>query len=217
MAPLIVFVSGTDTEIGKTWVGARLIERLRDAGLEVAARKPVVSFDQADASTDTAVLASAAGVSPEEVTPAHRMYPLALAPPMAAEVLERPEIRLQDLIAETTLPDGGVVVVEGVGGPRSPLAHDGDSVGLAQALAPDLVVIVASAGLGTVNAAILSSEAFAPLGTLVYLNRFDPQDDLHERNRRWLGEHHGLQVVASIEELGVVVSRMQAERASAVG
>lgn len=217
MGPVIVFISGTDTEIGKTWVAARTIDSLRASGLDVYARKPVQSFDRADALTDAEILAAATGEAPEEVTPEHRWYPVAMAPPMAAEVLDQPEIRLQDLVAETKLPDEGVVVVEGVGGPRSPLAHNGDTVSLARALKSDLVVVVAAGGLGTVNAVMLSTNVFAPLRTIVFLNRFDALDDLHVRNRRWLEERHDRTVVTSVEELTVIVSRMQAERSSAVG
>lgn len=212
MARLTVFIAGTDTEVGKTWVATRLIEDLRAHGLAVTARKSVQSFDPEDGATDADLLAAAAGVSPEEVTPPRRWYRLAMAPPMAADALEEPEIKVADLVDETALPNSGIVIVEGVGGPRSPLAHDGDNVSFAAALAVGLVVLVADAGLGVVNSVTLSAEAFASAPTVVYLNRFDPHDDLHERNRQWLSERGSHPVVTDIEELSAFVMRTHERR-----
>jgi hypothetical protein len=48
---------------------------------------------------------------------------------------------------------------------------------------------VADAGLGTINAVRLCVEALRGFPVLVALNRFDPADDLHVRNRAWLVEH----------------------------
>jgi len=193
-------VTGTGTEIGKTWVGARVLARLRADGLRVAARKPVQSFAAADGSTDADVLAQATGEEPGEVCPAHRWYERPLAPPMAADVLGRAPFTIADLVGEITWPDDvDVGLVEGVGGPRSPLAADGDTVDLVRALAPSVVVLVADAGLGAINAVRLSAAALP--AALVVLNRYDGTDDLHVRNRRWLADECGLDIVASTEDV----------------
>lgn len=217
MARLTVVISGTATEIGKTWLAARLIESLRATGIEVFARKPVQSFDRSDALTDAEILAKATAEAPEEVTPEGRWYPVAMAPPMAADALGQPEIQMQDLVREIRLPAEGVVMVEGAGGPRSPLAHNGDTVSLARALEADLVVVVAQAELGVINSVMLSTSVFAPTRTVVFLNRFDPLDDLHVRSKDWLVDHHERVVVTTVEELSSIVTRMHSERVSAVG
>ena len=131
-------------------------------GVAVAARKPAQSFDPDDeaAATDAGVLAVATGEDPHAVCPDHRWYPVALAPPMAADALGRAPFTVADLMAELRWPAGAHVgLVEGAGGPRSPLAADGDNVDLARALRPDSVVLVAGAGLGTLNATLLSAAA----------------------------------------------------------
>ena len=69
---LVVVVAGTATEIGKTWVTARLAERLLAAGATVAARKPAQSFAADDEVTDADVLAAATGEDPTAVCPPHR-------------------------------------------------------------------------------------------------------------------------------------------------
>jgi dethiobiotin synthetase len=81
-----------------------------------------------------------------------------------------------------------VGLVETAGGVRSPLAADGDAVSLCHELTPDLLVLVADAGLGTINAVRLTIEALRIVGVplVVVLNRFDASIDLHVRNRSWL-------------------------------
>ncbi|MEA2842777.1 MAG: glycine C-acetyltransferase, partial [Actinomycetota bacterium] len=149
---LLVAVLGTATGVGKTWATAALVQALRDTGVNAVARKPVQSYARDDASaTDAHLLA--VHESPEDVCPPHRWYEVAMAPPMAADALGRPPFTVADLMAELTWPPATQVgLVETVGGPRSPVAADGDSLDLAAALHPDLVVLVADAGLGAVNA-----------------------------------------------------------------
>lgn len=191
---MLVVCAGTATDVGKTWVGAATLAELRRRGLSVAARKPAQSFGADDPvhERDAAVLAAATGEPVAEVCPAERSYAVPMAPPMAADVLGEPPPALAELVAAITWPSPppDVCWVELVGGPRSPIAVDGDGVDLTRALAPDRVVLVADAGLGTINAVVLSSAPFRELGLepLVLLNRFDPEVDLHLRNAAWLGD-----------------------------
>ncbi len=197
----VVFVAGTGTEVGKTWIAAAVLARLRDRGLRVAARKPAQSFDPGDSPTDADVLATASGEAPDDVCPAHRWYGRALAPPMAADALGARAFTVDDLLAELRWPEGvDVGLVEGAGGPRSPLAADGDNVALARALAPDLVLLVADSGLGTINAVRMSVDAFGGLPVVVALNRYDDHDPLHRRNREWLERRDGFDLVAGVEQ-----------------
>lgn len=200
----LILVSGTATEIGKTWVGAAVLAELAGTGVAVAARKPAQSFDPDDGHpTDAQVLAAATGEHPDVVCPPGRSYPVPMAPPMAAAVLGWPVPTMADLLDELTWPDLAPDLgwVETVGGPRSPVADDGDAVTLADHLGPDLVVVVADAGLGTVNAVLVSVAPFAPRQVVVMLNRYDDNNDLHRRNRRWLTERNQLPVVTSVSDL----------------
>lgn len=191
----LVFVGGTATEVGKTWMAAAVLAQLSDVGMRVAARKPAQSFEPGAGPTDAEELAAATGEAAKVVCPSHRWYAAALAPPMAAEVLGMPRFTVHDLTTELVWPgDLDVGVVEGAGGPRSPLAGDGDNVALARAIAPDVVLLVADAGLGAINAVRMSVDAFAGLPLMVVLNRYDEGDPLHRANRRWLAEADGFDV-----------------------
>ena len=201
MPDLTIVVTGTDTEVGKTWLTVELALALQERGAPVAIRKPVQSFDPGERTTDADILAEASGEDPIAVCPGHRRYPLAMAPPMAADALGGPQLRLHELVEEMDLPSEGVALVEGVGGACSPLAHDADNVDLAHTLDADLVVLVSQAGLGTINSVRLASIALGGLPTVVYLNRFDPADTLHAANGSWLTEVDGLDVATSPQEL----------------
>ncbi len=200
----LVLVTGTGTEVGKTWVACRLALALRARGLVVAARKPAQSYEPGDepSGTDAALLALATGDHPRLVCPQHRWYPVPMAPPLAAEALGRPAFTVRDLVTELAWPAGvGVGLVEAAGGVRSPIAADGDALALAAALHPERVVLVADAGLGTINVVRLSAAALAGWPLSVVLNRFDPADDLHQRNRDWLAGRDGLDLVVDADDL----------------
>lgn len=196
---------GTATEVGKTWVACAVAVELGRRGVRVAARKPAQSFEPGDV-TDAALLAGATGAVDEDVCPPHRWYPVPYAPPMAADALGRAPFRVADLVAELawpTEPPAEVGLVEGAGSLRSPLADDGDNVELLRLLTPDLVVVVADAGLGTIGDTRLAVDLLAGgAPVVVVLNRFDEAVALHRRNLAWLRDRDGVEVMTSATELG---------------
>jgi dethiobiotin synthetase len=206
----LVLVCGTGTEVGKTWVCTRLLGERAGRGLSVAARKPAQSFDidsegaRLGGSTDAELLGAASGEHPGTVCHSYRSYRRAMAPPMAAEALGLPPFSVSDLVEEMVWPPVrvNVGIVEMAGGVRSPQASDGDATHVLAALDPDVVVLVADAGLGTINAVRLSMEALAtapldgdPVRPVVVLDRYDGHHDIHRRNREWLAERDGYDVV----------------------
>ena len=214
MPEALVLVTGTATEIGKTWVSARIARDLRARGFEVAARKPVMSFAATDADTDASLLAQATGEDEAAVCPAHRRYERALAPPMAADALDKPPIVIDELVAELDLPQNGVVLVEGAGGVRSPLAHDGDLLDLAERLRPDLLVLVAPSALGAINDVLTGLDSISGRWpVVVYLNHFDAADEVRRLNLEWLRSRRITVAVSPAE----VVERVLQARATNLG
>lgn len=203
----LVAVVGTGTDVGKTWATAQVTKTLRTGGHSVALRKPVQSFDSGDSTTDADALAAASDETPETVCPPHRWLCVPMAPPMATAVLGLPAVRLASLVEElrwpTPLPDVGIV--ETVGGVRSPVAEDGDSRDLTAALDPDVVVLVADAELGTIDRVRLASASIDHPHQIVFLNRFDPNNDLHNRNAKWLSQRDGLTIGTTITQLAATL------------
>ena len=197
-----MLVVGTGTEVGKTWTSCAVLTELRAGGLTVAARKPAQSHDPADgAPLDAALLSAATGEDPDTICPPGRTYTVPMAPPMAAAALSLPVPSLAELLNEITWSAGtDVGLVETAGGVRSPMASDGDGRDLSLRLRPDVMLLVADAGLGVIHAVRSAAEGLeAPV--LVFLNRFDPGDELHQRNLAWLRENDGMAVEVDIAGL----------------
>ncbi len=211
---LLVVIAGTGTEVGKTWVGCQLARELRAGGLRVAARKPAQSFDPADGLTDADRLAEATTEKATDVCPNHRWYPKAMAPPMAAEHLGLPPFTLVDLVSELKWPsEADVGLVELAGGAGAPLATDGDCADLVRLLRPDLVVLVTGAGLGILSDVRLAARALGAQRMIVYLNLFDPAQELHERNRQWLAQRDNMVVTVNPHQLAEAVAAFKRGRA----
>jgi dethiobiotin synthetase len=154
-----LFVTGTDTGVGKTVLSAALIAAMRAAGERVHAYKPVVTgLRHAHKSRwppDHELLAALSGARADRVAP--RRYEPAVSPQLAAQ-LSGETIEPRDLLASVPQAGRDAVVVEGVGGLLTPFA-DGFSV---RELAAELrlpVVVAARPGLGTINHTLLTLEA----------------------------------------------------------
>jgi dethiobiotin synthetase len=164
-----LFVTGTDTGVGKTILSAALLAAMSSEGRRVQAYKPVVTglTDQVEIAArgewpaDHELLARAAGMEPEDVAPLR--YGPAVSPHLGAQLAgERidPERLLSGAReAEARIAgagDGtGTLVVEGVGGLLTPLAERYTVCDLAAALGLG-VLIAARAGLGTINHTLLT-------------------------------------------------------------
>lgn len=152
--------------------------------------------------TDAEQLAGATGENPYAVCPEHRWYSQAMAPPMAADALSQPRFTIDDLLSEVTWSAGiDVGLVETVGGVCSPIAHNGYCEDFVRGLAPDEVLLVADAGLGTINAIKLSMHCVDTTRTRVFLNRFDETHRLHVLNAEWLRQYEALKVLTKIDDL----------------
>jgi dethiobiotin synthetase len=156
-----LFVTGTDTGVGKTILAASIVAALRARGESVRPLKPVLSGldEPADPAwpPDHELLARAGGVDPDSV--ALLRYGPAVSPHLAAELAGAP-IDPSALRDEIRAAANGhdTIVVEGVGGLLVPLAPGYAIRDLAHELKLR-VVIAARPGLGTINHTLLTLEA----------------------------------------------------------
>ena len=190
------FVTGTDTDVGKTTIAAGLLRAARLAGLSTAAVKPVASGCEAGAdglrnSDALALLAecslplSYAAVNPFAFAPA-------IAPHLAAREagvelkVEALAVAVQAVLAQRA----DFTLVEGAGGWRVPLGEQATLADLPVAL--DLpVILVVGVRLGCINHALLTAEAIARDGLRLagwVANVLDPQTSRLDDNLRTLSE-----------------------------
>lgn len=157
-----LFVTGTDTGVGKTRVAVALIHTLRAQGLRVAAMKPVSAGNApGELNEDVMALRQAANVTADvrDVNP--YAFEPAIAPHIAAE---QAGVRIDlDVIAAAyarLAAVADVVVVEGAGGWRVPLNEHEDLADLAQRLGLPVVLVV-GVRLGCLSHALLTAESVA--------------------------------------------------------
>ncbi len=163
MGPLKgIFVTGTDTDVGKTYVSSIILRELINAGHSVGVSKPACSGAVIDAGEprwpDLDQLAEAAGLSDIDLICRQR-FQAPLAPPVAARLEgQQPDLSAmkENLLAWESRAE--FVVVEGVGGLLCPLT-DQDSIADFAAWVDFPLLIVARLGLGTINHTLLTIEA----------------------------------------------------------
>jgi dethiobiotin synthetase len=180
-----LFVTGTDTGVGKTVVAVTLLRALGRAGWRAVGMKPVASGidDALGVNDDVAALMDAAGV----VAPLAEVNPYAFRAPIAPHAAAQREGRPIDVdviraAAAALARRAEAIVVEGAGGALVPIDGTYDMLDIAVALhAP--VLLVVGVRLGCVNHALLSAGAIRARGCALagwVATRLDPSMDAPE-------------------------------------
>lgn len=197
----IIFITGPDTGVGKTFFAAALSRALRSDGVKVAALKPICSGGRDDARL--ARVAAGNVLSLDEVNPWH--FRAALAPVLAGR-LERKRVRLREVVAHVrrVAKQFEIVVVEGAGGLLSPMGEDFDSRELIAAL-DAWPVIVCPNKLGAVNQVLLVLAALpkksATRANVVLVAQAKP-DRASRTNQALLAEKIGAKRICEMPWLG---------------
>lgn len=166
------FITGTDTEVGKSWCSAGIMEKLKQQGHRVIGMKPIASGCDETASglrnEDALLLQQHASIAIDyELINPYRFKP-AIAPHIAAEQANV-SIKLGKILEHylqlKAISDS--VIVEGVGGWQVPLNEYESVADLAAALKLPVILIV-GLRLGCINHALLSAEAIRTSGCTLY-------------------------------------------------
>ena len=184
-----LFITGTDTGVGKTLVGAGLVASLRNSGMDIGVMKPVETGFSLR-SSDAVFLKNIAGVkdSLDSICPYRLKHPLS---PYTAAQIENVSIRFGRIVRayEVLLRNHQALLVEGAGGLLVPITREKMMADLALYLKLP-VLIVSRTGLGTINHTLLSVEAARQRGVEVAGVIFN-----HLGSRRGLAERTNPSVI----------------------
>lgn len=170
-----LFVTGTDTGVGKTYVTRLILETLRNEGIDAVGYKPIACGDRDDARI---LAAASGGLSEDEVNPIHLQTPVA---PYVAGLLENRTVDTAAIIAgyHRLASAHEHVIVEGAGGWEVPISAGYRMSDLAKDLGLPVLVVAANR-LGALNHILLTTEAIRAKGLTcagLILNQLDDELD----------------------------------------
>ncbi len=193
------FITGTDTEIGKTYVTCCLLRDLRRRGFPAMGYKPMACGDRGDARAMRD--ATDPSLSLELINP---IYLRAATAPYVAARLQRVTLKLEDLVAGyRRLKEAGYgpILVEGAGGWEVPIAEGFSMSDFAVALGLPVVLVVGNK-LGAVNHAVMTVKSVAARGLrchAIVLNHMGEEwDTAAVTNRQLIEEFAGMPVAAEL-------------------
>lgn len=205
---MILFVSGTDTGIGKTTVTCALARLMRGQGRQVGVAKPIatgaVCRGLRKVSPDALKLMKAAGAPESEygnVNPV--LYDPPVSPHLAARQARRP-IRLGVLRRHIYNMERrtGILLVEGVGGVATPLGDKKTWADFMSMFKSPRTLLVCPSRVGALNQTLMSLEYLASRAVHcagLVMSRFNPANPRHRENLRELVRLTGLPVVLSLQ------------------
>lgn len=206
-----LFVTGTGTDIGKTYVSALIVKKLCDNNKRAAYYKAAMSGNE-HASDGSLIPGDAVFV--KEVSgieqPVHEMcpyvYETAVSPHLASQLEGNPVDFEKVLHAfDTVCSKYDYVTAEGSGGILCPLRFDERKILLEDFIkARNLnCLVVADAGLGTINAVVLTCEYMKNRGISVkgiIFNNYEPGNVMHEDNLKMCEHFTGIKVLACVKK-----------------
>ena len=206
-----LFVIGTGTDMGKTYVSGLIVKKLRESGSAAAYYKAAMSGNERGADGrlipgDALFVKEMSKISQplEEMCP--YIYEAAVSPHLASRIEGNPVQMKAVLEGFRKASDSyEYITLEGSGGILCPLSFDEEELWL-----PDVIkacgagcLLVADAGLGTINSVGLTAfymkEQGIPLKGIIF-NHFIPGDVMQEDNRKMCEHLTGAKVVACVRE-----------------
>ena len=203
-----VFITGTGTDIGKTYVTALLAKYYREQGIDVAYYKAAISGADTIPESDAGYVKKIAGLEQSDESMVSYLFSEAVSPHLAAKINNRP-IELDKIVGDYQVVRDShqFTVVEGSGGIVCPIRYDESK----KILLPDVVkalglsvIIVADAGLGTIHNVVTTAAYIKTLGIEiegVLLNNYIG-DLMQKDNYYMIEELTGLKVIGTVAPNG---------------
>lgn len=206
-----IFITGTGTDVGKTYVTGLIVKKLRENNKKAAYYKAAMSGNdrRSDGSLipgDALLVKNRAGIEQplEEMCP--YIYETAVSPHLASKIEGNPVEMEQVLNSfDNVCNKYDYITAEGSGGILCPLRFDEKKIQLEDFIKARGLscLMIADAGLGTINAVVLTAEYMKahqiPVKGIIF-NHYEPGSRLHEDNRFMCECMTGLKVIACVKD-----------------
>ena len=201
-----LFVTATGTDIGKTYVTALIVKKLRSFGLNAGYYKAAVSGAESVSESDAGYVNRIAEIGKSEELLLSYLYKTAVSPHLAARIEGNPaEMSVIKSTFEKVCGQYEFVTMEGSGGIVCPIRKDEKAVIYLEDIIAALglpSIIVADAGLGTINAVVTTVEYMRkrklPINGII-LNKWNG-DFMQRDNLAMIEELTGVRVVAVVKD-----------------
>ena len=206
-----IFITATGTDIGKTYVSALIVKSMRDAGLNCGYYKPVLSGviekNGKLVESDCNYVVKTANIPTNADDCVTYWWKEAVSPHLAAKRIGQ-EINISKIKAdfEAKNKEYDYLLTEGAGGITCPLRLENGEKYLLKDLIKELgtsIIIVADAGLGTINSTLLTVEYARANGINIagiILNNWNPNSFMQQDNLKQVEYLTGIKVVATVEK-----------------
>ncbi len=205
-----IFVTATGTDVGKTYISALIVKKMRELGYNCGYFKPALSgaeiINGKLVPGDCAYVLKTAKINAEPMNYVSYVFKTAVSPHLASEIEKNP-INIEKIKSdfERIKKEYDFVVVEGAGGIICPFNLKEQKLML-----PDVIkslgldiLIVASASLGTINSTVLTAE-YAKQHNInvkgIILNNYDETDFMQIDNKKQVEALTDVKVVATVKK-----------------
>lgn len=205
-----VFITATGTDVGKTYISALIVKKMRELGYNCGYFKPALSgaeiIEGKIIPGDCNYVLKQAGIETSPENYVSYVFKTAVSPHLASEIENNP-IKIEKIKSDFARikKEFDYIVVEGAGGIVCPF-----NLGKEKLMLPDVIktlgldiVIVASASLGTINSTVLTVEYAKNNGIKVrgiILNNYDENDLMQKDNKIQVEALTGIKVIAAVKK-----------------
>lgn len=206
-----IFITGTGTDIGKTYVTALIVKKLVDEGLKATYYKAALSgadiIDKKLIPGDAKYVCDIAGLKTDPSSLVSYIYERAVSPHLAAKHEGNP-VNLNKVQEDFNLAksQNDFVIAEGSGGIICPIVYDDKEKIMLEDIIKTLnlnTILIADAGLGTINSTVLTAKYMENIGIKIsgiILNNYIPNDFMHIDNKKMIEEILNIPVVTTVEK-----------------
>ena len=200
-----LFITATGTDIGKTYVSALICKQMKEEGFDIGYYKAALSGSNDITDSDAWYVKEKANLTDSYEEMVSYTYKHAYSPHLAAQIEGNPpDMKVIKKSYKNISKNHEYMIVEGSGGIICPIRYDNNKKIFLEDIIKELNIpslIIADAGLGTINSTVLTIEYMRSKNLKVngvILNRFEMANEMHDDNRKMIEEMTGVKIIGIV-------------------